>query len=111
MQNYKDKNGGVHALDSDEFEYLLPLGCVKISQAEADVLLAPTAAQLWTAYQAQAQAALDKSDVTIIRCAESNVRVPAEWTAYRKSLRSIIAAYKGDPAKPLPVRPEYPEGT
>lgn len=38
MQNYKDSNNKLHALDLDKFEYLLPQGCVKITQAEADIL-------------------------------------------------------------------------
>lgn len=38
MQNYKDLNNKIHAIDADKFEYLLPQGCVKITQAEADIL-------------------------------------------------------------------------
>ena len=40
MQNYKDLNNKLHALDSVEFEYLLPAGCVKITQSEVAVIRA-----------------------------------------------------------------------
>jgi hypothetical protein len=36
MQNYKDTNGNLHFLDSTDFEYLLPEGCIAIFDAEAD---------------------------------------------------------------------------
>jgi len=36
MSHYKDKNNGLHWLDSTEFEHLLPIGSVKITDAEAE---------------------------------------------------------------------------
>lgn len=69
------------------------------------------AAVAWSAYKVTAQAALDCSDVTIIRCMENSVAVPAEWLAYRKDLRSIISASSGDATVSLPTRPAYPSGT
>lgn len=57
----------------------------------------------------QAQAALDKSDITILRCYENAVVVPALWQAYRTELRAIISGESL--AGALPARPEYPEGT
>ena len=56
---------------------------------------------------AQAQAALDKSDITILRCAENQVVVPAEWATYRKSLRAILASGTGA----IPPQPAFPAGT
>ena len=56
---------------------------------------------------AQAQAALDQSDITILRCAENQVAVPAEWATYRKSLRAILASGTGT----IPPQPPYPAGT
>ncbi|WP_454844933.1 hypothetical protein [Ralstonia thomasii] len=80
---------------------------------------APTAAQLagqataaaWSAFQVKAQAALDKSDITILRCTENAVAVPAAWATYRKALRAIVGASSGDATQPLPTQPAYPAGT
>lgn len=38
MPNYKDANGKLHFLDSVEFEYILPKGCLEISDAEAEAI-------------------------------------------------------------------------
>jgi hypothetical protein len=43
MQHYKDTLNKVYCLDSTEFENLLPPGCVKITQAQADALRLPPA--------------------------------------------------------------------
>lgn len=37
---FKDTNNQIHVLDSTEFEHLLPAGCVKITQAEAEAIVA-----------------------------------------------------------------------
>ena len=71
----------------------------------------PTAAQLWSVYQASAQAALTESDKIILRCGENAVTVPTAWATYRKDLRAIVAATSGDPTVALPTRPAYPAGT
>lgn len=71
----------------------------------------PSATALWTAYQGQAKAALDESDITILRCYENAVVVPSTWAAYRKALRTIVSAAAGDPTQPLPVKPAYPAGS
>lgn len=65
----------------------------------------------WGDLKLQAQAALDSSDVTIMRCAESAVPVPSNWAAYRKALRAIVGAESGDSSKGLPAKPPYPAGT
>ena len=57
--------------------------------------------------KAQAQSALDKSDVTMIRCVEHGVAVPTEWATYRSALRSIVSTGAGS----MPTRPNYPAGT
>ena len=41
MPYYKDTAGGVHFLDSADYENLLPASCTQISDAEATELLAP----------------------------------------------------------------------
>lgn len=56
-----------------------------------------------------AQAALDRSDITIIRCYEHGVAVPAEWGSYRTALRAIVAG--GPRSVALPAQPSYPVGT
>ena len=71
----------------------------------------PSAANLWEVYKQQAQSLIDKSDVTLIRCVENGVAVPATWADYRKALRAIISASTGDTTKPLPTRPSFPAGT
>ena len=59
-------------------------------------------------YPQQAQAALDSSDITLLRCVENGIAIPAEWAAYRKTLRAII---EGSQTGPLPSRPAYPAGS
>ena len=56
-----------------------------------------------------AQAALDKSDKTMLRCYEAGVAVPAEWATYRGQLRNIVSGTSA--ATELPVRPAYPVGS
>ena len=41
MPNYKDSNNTIHYLDSVDFEYLLPAGCVQITDEEAVILSIP----------------------------------------------------------------------
>lgn len=62
MPYYKDKNGGVHYLDSAEFENYLPDGCVSISDVEAADLLKPTADQIKQARIAEIDLALLEID-------------------------------------------------
>jgi len=69
----------------------------------------PTAEEQAAILKTQAQAALDKSDITILRCYENAVTVPAAWLAYRTELRAIISGTSS--ATELPTMPEYPEGT
>ena len=38
MPHYKDIQNRLHWLDSTEHEYYLPVGCVQITEAEADAL-------------------------------------------------------------------------
>lgn len=71
----------------------------------------PTPAQQWMLYRAQARALLDKSDVTVMRCVEHGIAVPAEWSAFRTALRSILSASTGDASQALPTRPAYPAGS
>jgi hypothetical protein len=38
MPHYKDLNNKLHFLESTEFEYILPEGCVEITEEEAESL-------------------------------------------------------------------------
>lgn len=42
MPFYKDPQNNLHHLDDDAFEYLLPAGCVKLSDEEAAIMQAPS---------------------------------------------------------------------
>lgn len=64
-QNYKTPNGAVHQLEDTSFEHLLPPGCVKITQAQADAILhpAPTFEQVVIAKVAE----LEKAYAAVIQ--------------------------------------------
>ena len=38
MPHYKDTENKLHWIDSDEYEYVLPVGCVQITEQEAEAL-------------------------------------------------------------------------
>ena len=52
----------------------------------------------------QAQSLLSKSDVIVIRAAESGSGIPADWIAYRAALRAIVSSGSGV----LPTAPSSP---
>ncbi len=54
-----------------------------------------------------AEILLSKSDITICRCLEIGISIPAEWVTYRASLRPIAKTGIGN----IPEQPAYPEGT
>lgn len=73
---------------------------------------APTIDQLWTAFQQQAQSALDFDDAVAIRCIKAGVAYPPTWLARDIALRTIVASVSGDPTQPLPAQPvSFPDGT
>ena len=57
-----------------------------------------------------AQEALAKSDITLLRCIENNVAIPADWTAFRTALRAIVSG-TDTTSTVLPATPAYPAGT
>ncbi len=46
---YKDQQNNLHVLDSTEFEYLLPAGCVQITDEDAQAITAAALALIPTA--------------------------------------------------------------
>lgn len=58
-----------------------------------------------------AQAALEKSDKTVIRAYAAGVALPTEWQNYRMALRQIVNG-SDKTSKTLPVAPaDYPKGS
>ena len=115
MPYFKDSKNGLHFLDSEDFEHLLPADCVRVTDDEAASILATQRVQELAALapqilKAEAQAALDKSDVTFLRCTENDVTVPIEWGKYRKALRAMISG-KDSTSTALPSQPAFPAGT
>jgi hypothetical protein len=64
----------------------------------------------WPQYQAEAQAALNKTDMCAIRCLKSGIIYPAAWQTYTATLRGIVGSVSGVVGT-LPVQPVYPAGT
>ena len=115
----------VQFAEADEAKIIAAFGCMQNPddypyQGEVDdsdprytAFITPsgTEAEMWLAYQADAQAVMDKTSITLERCFEAGIALPAAWVEYRKELRAILGAKTGDATAALPVRPAYPEGT
>lgn len=114
MNFYRDILNRVHALSDLDIAngglFLLPSGCIQITQAEADALLAPSAAQIRATFQSSAQVALDKTDLVAIRCLKAGVAFPADWQTYVTDLRNIVNG-TDTISTILPTQPTYPAGT
>jgi hypothetical protein len=67
------------------------------------------ATELWKEFQAQAQLALDKSDLVAMRCFKAGIAFPTAWQSYVIALRAIVSASTGT-ASTLPTQPSYPVG-
>jgi methionyl-tRNA formyltransferase len=108
MSFFKDPQNNLHFLDDDAFEYLLPEGSVLITDAEAEEIRATATARASAspaAIIAAAQAALDKSDIQVLRCYETSAPLPAAWVTYRQQLRDVIS---GRAAGSVPEHPAWP---
>jgi len=99
------------ALVADLQERLSHFGDVPMTPDEETALLAEQAASQAAAVistlKAQAQAALDSSDMTALRCVKAGVAFPEEWQTYVTALRDIVSSGTGT----IPDRPAYPAGT
>lgn len=109
MPYYIDKQGGLHFLSDDDVakgsESLLPADSKPATDKQV------IAAQMKAAtpdLRIEAQAALLQSDITVLRCYEAGLSLPAEWRTYRAALRAIVSAPDAS-AMTLPVRPAYPD--
>ena len=58
----------------------------------------------------KAQVALDKSDITVLRCVSASVAVPSAWQTYRTALRAIVNG-TDKTSTSLPVTPSFPIGS
>jgi len=67
MALHKDTTGNIHDDMDGTALHLLPAGCVKITQAEADTLRAPTPTQLRDARITEIKAQLSSLDMKRIR--------------------------------------------
>jgi hypothetical protein len=93
MPHYKDQNNKLHFLDSEEHQFLLPQGCVKISDAEADsirtVEATKTPEELATEARDKRNRLLAQVDWT--QCTDISPEVSSLYISYRQALRDITA--------------------
>lgn len=98
---HRDADGAAIPADPDNRDW----------QAYQDWLVAgnaPTPCHLpSTDWAGEARSLLQASDVTVLRCVEAGVAVPAELTAYRRALRDVVDGR----SNALPERPAYPVGS
>lgn len=104
------------------FEWREPKDGVRADKGEVAFVAHPSEAELLAAFPQRAatvkaaalvkpaRQALDATDNVVLRCLEAGLAVPAEWRAYRKALRDIVAG-RADPANPMPVQPAFPPNT
>jgi hypothetical protein len=84
----------------------------QVIQADANgnpvaAVFVPSAEQTAARLKADAQTALDASDVTVLRCIEHDIVLPSEWVTYRTSLRAVV----NGTSSTIPTRPAYPAGS
>ena len=104
MFTYKDQGDGYYQFDAEPSAALIEkLGLVPCAAQSPAI-------DAHSVLIGEAQAALDDSDITILRCAENAVAVPAAWATYRKALRAIVNGTDTS-STALPDKPAYPTGT
>jgi hypothetical protein len=101
-------------IDVLELPYVVAAGEVlfpaQATETELDAAFPGRAAAVLAASLGpSARGALTASDLTVLRCVENGITVPAAWATYRKALRAIV----DNPASAtvLPTAPAYPSGT
>ena len=90
MPHYKDQTGALHFLDDAAFAYLLPEGCVEISDDEAESLrVVPPAEQLTTEQITALRAAAyrDEADPLYFK-AQRGEATMEEWLAKVEEIKA-----------------------
>lgn len=88
MPNYKGRNNQIHFLDFADHEYLLPDGCVEITDAEAEAIrVAAIVPQSPDDLRARRDALLAACDWT--QCRDVPDATAAAWQPYRQALRDL----------------------
>lgn len=126
MRYIKDQLNAVHGFDETDAAQLslmnqlfytnavLNPGCTDVTGSWPP---AQTQAEQWAAYQDQALAALQHSDITMHRILESVIlglvvawsADEQAWVTYRRQLRAILSqAQPGTIPVSLPTKPPYP---
>jgi len=86
-------------------DYVAQEGEVLCPELPGTVLQSVAAIEANAALIAQAQAALIRSDVQVLRCYEAGVPFPPRWADYRQVLRDIGS---GRRPGPVPDHPDWP---
>lgn len=90
-----------------------PAGCTRVnmtSNEEAAFIADQSSAAVAQSAQVlkiAAHRALERSDMTAIRCFKAGILFPQEWQDYVTALRAIVNGGAG----PLPAQPEFLKGT
>lgn len=98
MKNYKDTQNKLYAIDSTEYEYLLPIGCTPISIEEANIIANPPKTQ-----EELSQEIISKRDNLLSQSDWSQLpdvplEIQTKYKEYRQALRDITNQ-KGYPSK------------
>jgi len=112
MKYFKDPQGAIHGFDENHpgdvtLMCQIATGWTGITGSWPEP---PTPAQLHRQLQAQAQAALDKTDLVAFRCFKAGIAYPPEWQAHTLALRAIVSGADIGSTS-LPPQPAYPAGT
>jgi hypothetical protein len=86
-------------------DYVALDGEILCAELPGAVLQSVASIEAKAALMAQAQAALSRSDVQVLRCYEAGVPFPPRWAAYRQILRDIGS---GKRPGPVPEHPDWP---
>jgi hypothetical protein len=89
MSFFKAPDNSIHNID-DDFAYLLPVGCMKISEDEANSILKANA-QTPTAEEVKSERAyrLAQSDWTQLPDSPLTAEARSAWAVHRQALRNV----------------------